>query len=166
MNSRNTHKPIESDEEWGEIAQKGTAHEQSQNTTNGSTQHRQQPAARAYIITIRHKVHRNPAPRRDTRLRLQDEQSKHPQTDRKRRGVGGHRTKRRTARTTTKHNEQNHAAPTTTSSAGTYDDHPGSASDARAAAHSNPLTSAARASASLARAFALAVCASARSTRT
>ena len=31
MNSRNTHYPIESDAEWGEIAQKGTPHEQSQN---------------------------------------------------------------------------------------------------------------------------------------
>ena len=95
MNSRNTHNPIESDEEWGDIAQK-----------------------------------------------------------------------KRSAQTTTKHNEQNHAAPTTTSGTGTYYDHPGSASDARAAAHSNPLASAARGSASLARAFALATCASARSTRT
>ena len=56
------------------------------------------------MITIRHEVRRNSARRRDIRLRLQDEQSKHPQPDRKRRGVGRHRTKK--AQRTNNHKTQ------------------------------------------------------------
>ena len=101
-NTRHTHEPIERDKEWREIAGAGTAHEQSQNNEQ-SDRHRQQTAAWPHMMTIiRYEVRRNPAPRRDIRPTLQDEHPRHPQTDRKRRRVGGDHRSRQCARAITK----------------------------------------------------------------
>ena len=101
-NTRHTHEPIERDKQWREVAGAGTAHEQPQNNEH-SDRHRQQTTARPHMMAIiGHEARRNPAPRRDIRPRLQDEHPRHPQTDRKRRRVGGDHRIRHSARAITK----------------------------------------------------------------
>jgi hypothetical protein len=69
---------------------KGISRKQAQRTNNRRFTHRQQTAAQAHMTTIRrYEVRRNPAPRRDIRLRLQDEQSTHPQAQSKATRNGG-----------------------------------------------------------------------------